>query len=308
MAEKQRVIALRDFYIDRLNAAGEGLFEAIGPQPGDDMLAWLDAHGRGVRIVAGVGIDRLDKPMLDRLPDLERIQVIGAGMDGIDLDEAARRGIAVENSGGIHADDSADFAMALMLAAWRNLVAGDRWVREGRWAGEGQLPPGRSLAGARVGIAGLGYIGAAIARRVEPFCPDIRWWGPRAKADVRWPRCTELRELAAWCDILFVAVRAHDDTRGLIDAAIIDAVGPDGLIVNVARGFVVDEDALVAALKDGRLGLAALDVFAEEPTPAARWADVPNVVLAPHMAGSTRNSHSLLMRHAIERVRAFMRG
>lgn len=305
MSEKPRIIAFRRGYADRLNAAANGAYEAISPAAGEDVLPWLDTHGAGVRLVVTIGIDRLDKGRLDRLPDLERIQVIGAGMDGIDLDEAARRGIIVENSGGLHAADSADFALTLMLGAWRGLIGADRWVRENRWVREGFPPPGRTLSNAKVGVAGLGHIGEAIARRAETFCPEVRWWGPRPKPEARWPRVESLRELAEWCDILIVAVRAHDDTRGLITREIIEAVGPQGLFVNVSRGFVVDEAALIAALKDGRLGQAALDVYEVEPTPAARWADVPNVVLAPHSAGNTSHSHGLLAEHAIGQAKAF---
>src|SRR5690606_12743223 len=135
----------------------------------------------------------------------------------------------------------------------------------------------------RLGVVGLGAIGESVARRAEALRMDVSWWGPREK-DARWPRANSLLELARNSDVLVVACRADEDNRGLISAEVIDALGPQGLLVNVARGQLVDEGALIAALRSGRLGQAALDVFAEEPTDAARWADVPNTVLTPHTA------------------------
>jgi hydroxypyruvate reductase len=163
----------------------------------------------------------------------------------------------------------------------------------------------RSLSGAKVGVAGLGHIGSAIARRVEPFDTEVAWWGPRDKPGVKWRRFGSLLEMAKWADILFIAVFAHDETRGIVTREVIEALGPEGLIVNVSRGFVIDEDELIAALKDGRLGQAGLDVFETEPTPAERWAEVPNVVLAPHCAGSTINSYQTLVDRTRDRLRAW---
>lgn len=268
-------------------------------------MDWLARNGVAAQALVVVGSDRIDAAVLNLMPGLAHIQVSGAGMDLVDLGEVARRGVTIENAGSVHAGEVADFAMALMLAARRNLLAADHWVRRDRWK-EGRMAPSRSLAGARVGIAGLGHIGSAIARRAEPFDTEVCWWGPRAKPGVKWRRHGSLLELAQWADILFVAVFAHADTRGLVTRDVIEAVGKDGLIVNVSRGFVVDETALIAALRDRRLGQAALDVFEMEPTPAERWRDVPNVVLAPHVAGLTLNSSSQLIRHTVARLEAVL--
>jgi len=204
------------------------------------------------------------------------------------------------------AGEVADFAMTMMLAARRDLIQSQQFLLDDKWKG-GWCPPSRSLVGAKVGIAGLGHIGQAIARRCEPFIPDIAWWGPRDKAGVRWPRRDSLVELAREVDILFVAVFAHPKmTRHLIDKEIIEALGADGLLVNVSRGFVVDELELIAALKDGRLGQAALDVFDPEPTDPKRWDGVPNVLLTPHIAGATRGSNVQLERHTIAKVCEFL--
>jgi len=283
-------------------------FSIVGPWTvSGDWPAWLDENGAGISTAISSGIDRFDAALIDRLPDLKHIAVLGAGLDGIDLDAMAARGIAVTSGGAIHSGEVADQAVGMMIAARRRLLESDAWVRQGRWASEGRFPPTRSLRHQKVGILGLGHIGIAIAERVQPFCPEIAWWGPRDKP-ARWPRKESLMALAAWSDILFIAARAHDDTRGLVDAAVIDALGPAGLLVNISRGFVVDEDALIAALRDGRLGQAALDVFDPEPATAERWADVPNTLLAPHNAGATIESIMALCAHAVDTVKRVHRG
>ena len=158
------------------------------------------------------------------------------------------------------------------------------------------------------GIVGPGHIGTAIGRRMEAFRANIAWWGPNPKPGIAWPRFDTLIELAQASDLLFVAVRAGPANVKLIDTAVIEAVGPKGLICNVSRGFVVDQDALIAALKDGRLGSAALDVFEPEPTSAELWRDVPNAVLTPHTAGSTFDSIPAMIGLTFENIRRFFAG
>jgi lactate dehydrogenase-like 2-hydroxyacid dehydrogenase len=169
------------------------------------------------------------------------------------------------------------------------------------------MRPRPSLKGRKVGIVGLGAIGEAVARRVVAFGMSVAWWGPNPKPS-EWPRAGSLLALAEDSDILVVCARAEAANRGLISAEVIDAVGPGGMIVNVARGQLIDEDALIAALKAGRLGRAGLDVFAEEPTPASRWADVPNTVLTPHTAGGTTDSIPRMVAQALENIRLHLAG
>jgi len=201
----------------------------------------------------------------------------------------------------------ADHAIGLMISAWRNIGAGDRSLRAGGWRSDPLLAPPPSLNGRYLGVVGLGAIGEAVARRAEAFGLIVSWWGPNPKA-AAWPRAESLMELAQASDILVVCSRADAANRGLISRAVIEAVGPKGLIVNVARGSLIDEDALIAALKDGRLGKAALDVFAEEPTPRERWADVPNTVLTPHTAGGTTDSIPRMVGQALDNIRRFLAG
>ena len=159
------------------------------------------------------------------------------------------------------------------------------------------------MSGQRFGIVGLGHIGSAIAERLAVFGGDIAWWGRRDKP-ARWFRHSSLIELACWCTVLIVATRG--DAKKLVDAEIIAAVGPAGLIVNITRGAVIDEDALIAALRDGRLGRAALDVFDDEPTAAQRWQDVPNVIVTPHVAGVSQESMVALRQAAIKNLRTVL--
>jgi lactate dehydrogenase-like 2-hydroxyacid dehydrogenase len=263
------------------------------------------SHTIGALVVAGEF--PLDRALVESLPRLGLIACFTAGYDGVDLAWASERGLKVSHSPGVNHEDVADQAIGLMLAAWRGLIEGHAIVREGRWRPtEKRITP--SLAGKHLGVVGLGAIGEAVARRAETFGLKIAWWGPNEKPDVRWPRAESLVALAKASDILIVAARASEANEGLIDRTVIEALGPSGLLVNVARGQLVDEDALIAALKDERLGMAALDVFQAEPTPAERWADVPNVVLSPHTGGATSAALPKMVALTRENLRRFFAG
>ena len=241
------------------------------------------AHDIRVMIVAGEAA--LDKALIERLPNLDLIACFTSGYDGIDIDWCRARGLPVTHAPGVNHEDVADHALGLILAARRQIASGDRQVRSGAWTAETRTLTA-SLGGQKLGIVGLGHIGKAVADRAEAFRMAVSWWGPRPH-DAEWPRAESVEALAKASDILVVACKADETNRGLISREILDALGPDGLLVNVSRGQVVDEDALIAALKSGTLGQAALDVFIEEPTDPNRWADVSNIVLTPHTAGAT---------------------
>ncbi|MDZ4364083.1 2-hydroxyacid dehydrogenase [Brevundimonas sp.] len=237
----------------------------------------------GAMVVAGEY--PLDKALIERLPKLKLIACFTSGYDGIDVAWCQSRGLAVTHAPGVNHEDVADHALGLILAARRMIVSGDAQVRSGAWTAETRtITP--SLKDQRLGIVGLGAIGEAVARRAETFRMSVTWWGPREKP-AAWPRADSLIALARDSDILVLACKADETNRGLISGAVIDALGPQGLLVNVARGQLVDEDDLITALTSGRLGQAALDVFETEPTPAARWSGVPNLVLTPHTGGAT---------------------
>jgi lactate dehydrogenase-like 2-hydroxyacid dehydrogenase len=260
-----------------------------------------------IRALVVAGEFPVDKRLAESLPNLGLIACFTAGYDGVDVAWARGRGLKVSHSPGVNHEDVADHALGLMLAAWRKIAVGDRLLRAGGWKPHEKLAS-PSLTRRRVGIVGLGDIGTAIARRCEAFHMQVGWWGPREKPDAPWPRAESLEALARDSDILVIACRAGEETRGLISGEIIDAVGPEGLLINISRGQVVDEDALIAALKAGRLGAAALDVFAEEPTPPERWADVPHTLLTPHTAGATSAAVPAMVALTVENLRRFFKG
>ena len=260
----------------------------------DVRMLWEDdgrAQAGAAQALVTAGEFRLDPALIAAMPHLGLIACFTVGYDGVDLDLARARGIAVAHAGNVNAQDVADHAIGLMLAHRHWIVAGDRQLRAGLWTAQAKTIT-RSMGGARLGIVGMGAIGIATAERAQAMKMRIGWGGPRDKPGLPWPRADSLAALAKDSDMLVVAARAQADNRGMIDAAILDALGPDGLLVNVARGQLVDEAALVDALKAGRLGGAALDVFDPEPTDPARWADVPNVVLTPHIGGATQEAVS----------------
>ena len=236
--------------------------------------------------VTAILTSRLDAALLKRLPNLQLVVMPGAGYEHVDMAAARARGVAVANAGDAHSADVADHAVALILAAVHRLPAMQAWIENGHWQDGQQPEPRHAMSAQRFGLVGLGNIGTAIAERLVPFGGKIAWWAPGDKPAL-WPRWTSLIDLATWCTTLIVAVRG--DANGLVDAKTIDAVGPEGRIVNVSRGRVIDENALIAALKNGRLGQAALDVFADEPVSPDRWCGVPNVILT-RMSPASRAS------------------
>ncbi len=259
-----------------------------------------------IRALVVAGEFELDKALIERLPNLQLIACFTSGYDRIDVPWCKARGLPVTHAPGINHEDVADHAMGLILAARRQITASDRALRAGGWTPESKLIT-PSLKGQRVGVVGLGSIGEAVARRAEAFRMPVKWWSPREK-DAAWPRAASLVELAQESDILVVACKADDSNIGLISHEVIEALGPRGLLVNVARGQLVDEDSLIAALKDGRLGQAALDVFEEEPTDATRWADVPNTVLTPHTAGATTEAVQGMLMLLMQNLNAAFKG
>ena len=262
------------------------------------------AHDVGALVVAGEF--PLDKPLIESLPNLQLIACFTSGYDRIDVAWCRARGLAVTHAPGVNHEDVADHALGLILAARRQIAAGDRALRAGGWPVDAKtITP--SLNGQRLGVVGLGHIGEGVARRAEVLRMAVKWWGPRDKA-AAWPRAGSLLELARDSDILVVACKADDGNLGLISREVIEALGPDGLLVNVARGQLVDEAVLIAALKDGRLGQAALDVFEDEPTDPARWADAPNTVLTPHTGGATTEAVQGMLRLLMQNLEAAFAG
>jgi lactate dehydrogenase-like 2-hydroxyacid dehydrogenase len=252
-----------------------------------DRASFLDGVGSNVRAIVTGGASGASQALVAALPALEIIAINGIGTDAVDLDQARARGLRVTTTPDVLTDDVADLALGLLLAAARQMSLGDRFVRAGRWARREGLPLGRKVSGKRLGILGMGRVGRAIARRAEAFGLEIAYNDLRAFEDLPYRHEPDLAALARASDFLIVAAAGGPRSRGIVDAAVLDALGPEGILVNVARGSVVDEPALVAALVEGRLGGAGLDVFVAEPdVPEALWA-LDRVVLQPHQASAT---------------------
>jgi hydroxypyruvate reductase len=261
----------------------------------------------GFNIAVTMGVYGANASLMDKLPDLRLIACNGAGLERIDLAEAKRRGIAVCHTPDELAEDVADGAIALTYAIMRRVVEADRFVRAGRWAKE-RMAPSRRLAGKTVGVVGLGRIGLLVARRAEAIGMRVIYLGPRPKADAPYPFVADIRQLAAEADVLILSCPGGEATRNMVDRDVLERLGPDGYLVNVARGSVVDEGALITALQEKRIAGAALDVFASEPNLDPRFLALDNVVLAPHSASITHETRAAMLARLIGDIEAFVAG
>ncbi|KAF1047959.1 2-hydroxyacid dehydrogenase [Xylophilus sp.] len=269
-----------------------------------DPAAFLAAHGAGFEGVVTSAAVGIDNATLDALPGVRVISSFGVGLDRIDLPHAAARGIAVGYTPDVLNDCVADLAFTLLLDVARGASAADRFVRRGDWP-RGRFPLGRKVSGGRLGIVGLGRIGRTIAERGTGFHLDTRYHSRRPVADAPWQYEPSLIELARWADFLVVITAGGAGTRHLIDAEVLDALGPRGFIVNVARGSVIDEAALVRALQEKRIAGAGLDVFEDEPhVPEALFA-LDNVVLLPHIASGTHETRQAMADLTFDNLQAF---
>jgi lactate dehydrogenase-like 2-hydroxyacid dehydrogenase len=276
--------------------------------------AWREPQGlaafgdelRGLRLAVTSVRHGFTQAMFDALPALQAVCSWGVGHDTLDLQAAARRGIGVSVTPDVLDDCVADLAWALLLSAARRTAVGDRYVKGGHWRALGQFPVTTRVSGKRLGILGLGRIGDAIARRGAGFDMDVRYHNrtPRPQAPYRYE--ARLVDLAAWADFLVVACVGGLATRHLVDAAVIRALGPQGILVNIARGSVVDQAAALAALRAGELGGAGLDVLEREPTPATEFADLDQVSLMPHVGSATHETRAAMAQLVLDNVAAFM--
>jgi lactate dehydrogenase-like 2-hydroxyacid dehydrogenase len=245
--------------------------------------------------------------LIAALPKLEIIATMSVGTDHIDLAAAKARGIAVTYAPDVLTDCVADIGMALVLAVARRVVAADRFVREGRWR-NATFPLATKVGGATIGIVGLGRIGKAVAKRAEGFGMRIVYHGRRRQSDVAYPFFADLAAMARASDYLMLTSPGGPATRHLVNATVIDALGPEGVIINIARGSVVDEEAMVAALVAGRLGGAGLDVYEAEPRVPEALFQLDNVVLLPHIASATNATRNAMGQLMIDNLKAHFAG
>jgi hydroxypyruvate reductase len=260
-----------------------------------------------IRGYAAGGDSTVDAALIERLPALEIISVMGVGYDGVDVAAAKARGIMVTHTPDVLNDDVADLAIGLMLCAARQLPAADRHVRSGAWE-RGPMPLARKMSGARLGIVGMGRIGQAIAQRALAFGMKVSYTARSGKPQLPHTFFENVRDLAANSDFLVVITPGGAGTRKLIDASVLEALGPNGILVNVARGSVVDEAALIDALERGVIAGAGLDVFENEPHVPQALRDMPQVVLAPHIGSATGETRRAMAQLALDNLSAHFEG
>ena len=265
---------------------------------------------KSAKAIITVGTHGADGPYMDTMPELGIICCLGSGYEGIDVAAATARGIAVTNTVGANASTVADMALALLLASIRHVVTGDRLARAGEWRGKNPAPLlfARGLTGRKVGVLGLGAIGRKIAERCAAFETEVGYFNRSKKPDAPWRYFETLPALAEWADILMVAHRADETNRHIVNAEVMKALGPAGHIVNISRGSAIDEDALIAALKDGTIAGAGLDVFEDEPAIRPDLAALPNVVMTPHIGGGTSEALKAMGDAVIANIDAFFDG
>ena len=271
-----------------------------------DPKAYLSAHGKefvGVVTSAHYGADA---NLIAALPSLRVITNFGVGYEAIDVNAAKSRGIGISNTPDVLTNCVADLALGLIIDVARGLSAADRFVRRGDWL-RGSFPLMARVSGKRLGILGLGRIGRAIAKRASGFDMQVRYHNRRALADVAYVYEASLVELARWADFLVVASAGGPSTLRLVSGEVIAALGEEGYLINISRGSVVDEPALVTALADKRLAGAALDVFKDEPNVPPALLALDNVVLLPHIASATKETRQAMADLVLANLRSFFK-
>jgi hydroxypyruvate reductase len=291
-------------------------------QPISERFDLLDAGGKppnqmfsadqlaAVRAMITAGGSPLPGHMMDMMPNLRAIVCYGTGYDGVDLAAAKARGITVGHSPGANAASVADIAVILMLAATRRLLVAENYVRSGDWGAAKPSPmmrPQPGMLGRKVGIYGMGEIGRKIAARAAAFEAEVGYFS-RSRRDVPYQYFSSLEALADWCSVLIIAVRAGPETRHIVNADIFKRLGEGGYVVNIARGSVIDQTALVQALADKTIAGAGLDVYAKEPHVPDALTAFPSVVLTPHIGGHTLESHQAMQACVIANLTAFFEG
>jgi len=260
----------------------------------DERVPWEE-----IRAVATSGKGhQLDTALLGRLPNLELVASYSAGIESVDTEALAARGVPITTPSALLADDVADVAFGLLLAVGRRLVVADRYVRQGKWP-SGPMPLTHRVWGRRLGIVGLGAIGRAVALRAQAFSMELAYFGPRPRSDCSYVYYSQLGDLARWADVLVVSCPGGAATRHLIDAEVLKCLGPDGWLINVARGTIVDETALLNVLAADQVGGVGLDVHEYEPRVSEVLRGDDRVVLLPHIGSATFETRLAMADHLV---------
>lgn len=272
-----------------------------------DRAAFLRQHAPKVRALATFGSSGADAALMDQLPKLELISNFGVGVDAIDLAAAAKRNIIVTNTPDVLNDCVADTAMALVLNTLRRIPQSESYLRASQWGTRGAYPLTTSLGGKTLGVLGLGRIGEAIAKRAEAFGMKIRYHN-RSRKPVAWPYEPNAVSLAKNSDVLLIAAPGGAETLHIVNAAVLDALGPKGHVVNIARGSLIDEAALLRYLREGKIAGAGLDVFDNEPKINPAWFALENAVLLPHVGSATMETRTAMGNLQVENLRLHFAG
>ncbi|MEX0500812.1 2-hydroxyacid dehydrogenase [Raoultella terrigena] len=293
--------------IETLQAQLAAEFPLLRLYEQDDPIAFLREQGENVAAVVTRGDVGVQNGVLELLPHVGLIAIFGVGTDAVDLEYVRSRQIAVSITSGVLTNDVADLAMGLLLAGSRQLCQGDRFVREGRWL-NGGLPLATQVSGKRIGILGMGNIGQAIARRARGFDMQVLYTDRKQVAGLDYQWCADLHTLAHESDFLVIAASGGEANRGIIDASVFNVMPKRAWLINIARGSLVDEKALIQALQDGVIAGAALDVFEDEPRVPAELIALDNVVLQPHVASATHETRQKMSDVVFANVAAYFSG
>lgn len=281
----------------------------VVPMPDSGKVADLPADViPQITAMAFRGHSTLGADIMDALPNLGMIANYGVGYDTIDVAHATEKGIKVSNTPDVLTDDVADLAVGMVIARSRDMVGASAWIRSGNWAKNGAYPLQRKVSGKRVGIVGLGRIGRAVAERLVPFKMDVHYYSRTPKDTPGWTHHDDIVAMAAAVDILIVCVSGGPETVGIVGKQAIEALGPEGLLVNASRGTTVDEAALLSALESGALGAAASDVFLNEPTIDSRFMMLDNILLQPHQSSGTVETRKVMGQLQRDNLAAFFAG
>jgi hydroxypyruvate reductase len=303
---KPEVLLMGPMYAPTMQSLEEA-FTVHHVSKAPDREALIASVADRITAAATTAFRGMDAATMAKLPKLKIVSHFGVGVDSVDVAAASARGVKVTNTPDVLTDDVADLTLGLLLATVRRMCAGDRYVRAGKWA-ERSFPLTDTIQGKTMGIVGMGRIGRAIARRAAAFNLKIAYQGPNRKADVPYPYFADPVALAKEVDFLVAACPGGEATRGLVSRAVIEALGPQGIFVNISRGSVADEAALIEALGDGRLGGAGLDVFATEPRVPEAFFAMENVVLQPHVGSATHPTRRAMGQLVVDNLAAFFAG
>jgi hydroxypyruvate reductase len=300
------VLIMDAIYVPTL-AALEATYTCHRYWTAPDKAALMQQLAPNCKIVVTSGSRGIGASEMQQLPKLELVACFGVGTDAIDLAHAKAHRIAVTNTPDVLTEDVADLAVSLILASIRRVVQADQYVRQGRWR-KGNMALTQSMQGRKIGIVGLGRIGQSIAKRCVAFNTSIAYFGPRKKAELPYRHFDSVVALAHWADVLVAACPGGPATRNIISRDVLTALGTEGLFVNISRGSVVDQQALIEMLSSGQLGAAGLDVFNDEPNVPEVLFSLDNVVLQPHQASATTSTRAAMGQLVLDNVANFLAG